>query len=65
MASQELWALINFISDGQLLGHITTFHTEFERPILAVSRQPVHCSKYGLTGHIRVTVVTPTLPKSI
>jgi SNF2 family DNA or RNA helicase len=46
----ELWALINFISDGQLLGHITTFHTEFERPILAGNSRNANATQKHLSS---------------
>ena len=34
---QELWSLVDFVTEGKLLGTLKTFKTEFEIPIVRVS----------------------------
>ena len=34
---QELWSLVDFVTEGKLLGTLKTFKTEFENPIVRVS----------------------------
>ena len=34
---QELWSLVDFVTEGKLLGSRKTFKTEFENPIVRVS----------------------------